>query len=48
MQFAKSISNRIVFMDRGMVAADGSPDEIFESPSSPRLAQFLNSEYSLQ
>lgn len=48
MQFAKSISNRIVFMDRGVVAADGSPAEIFDSPPSPRLAQFLNSEYSLQ
>ncbi|SEI17549.1 amino acid ABC transporter ATP-binding protein, PAAT family [Rhizobium tibeticum] len=48
MQFAKNISNRIVFMDRGVVAADGSPAEIFESPSNPRLAQFLSSEHSLQ
>ena len=44
MQFAKSISNRIIFMDQGVIAADGSPTEIFDSPSSPRLAQFLNSE----
>ncbi|MEK1892514.1 MAG: amino acid ABC transporter ATP-binding protein [Rhizobium sp.] len=48
MQFAKNISNRIVFMDRGVVAAQGSPAEIFESPSNPRLAQFLSSEHSLQ
>jgi L-cystine transport system ATP-binding protein len=48
MQFAKNISNRIVFMDRGVVAAEGSPTEIFDSPSSPRLAQFLNSEHTLQ
>lgn len=48
MQFAKNISNRIVFMDRGVVAADGSPTEIFDTPSNPRLAQFLNSEHSLQ
>jgi len=48
MQFAKNISNRIVFMDRGVVAADGSPAEIFDSPSTPRLAQFLNSEHTLQ
>lgn len=43
MQFAKSISNRIVFMDEGTVAAEGCPAEIFDAPSLPRLAQFLNS-----
>ncbi len=47
MQFAKNISNRIVFMDRGVVAADGSPAEIFDAPSNPRLAQFLNSEFAI-
>lgn len=44
MQFAKSISNRIVFMDQGVVAAQGTPAEMFDSPTLPRLAQFLNSE----
>jgi len=44
MQFAKNISNRIIFMEKGVVAADGSPTEIFDQPSNPRLAQFLNSE----
>lgn len=48
MQFAKNISNRIVFMDQGVVAAEGSPTEIFDTPSSPRLAQFLKSEHTLQ
>jgi L-cystine transport system ATP-binding protein len=48
MQFAKNISNRIVFMDRGVVAGEGSPAEIFDSLSNPRLAQFLSSEHSLQ
>lgn len=48
MQFAKNISNRIVFMDRGVVAADGSPSEIFDTPSNPRLAQFLSSERAVQ
>ena len=48
MQFARSISNRVVFMDRGIVAADGSPAETFDAPASPRLAQFLNSEHVLQ
>jgi L-cystine transport system ATP-binding protein len=31
-------------MDKGVVASDGSPTEIFDQPSNPRLAQFLNSE----
>ncbi len=44
MQFAKNVSNRIVFMDRGVIAADGSPDQIFDAPAHSRLAQFLNSE----
>jgi len=47
MQFAKNVSNRIVFMDQGVVAAEGSPTEIFDTPSNPRLAQFLQSEHSL-
>ena len=45
MQFAKNISNRIVFMDHGVIAAEGSPAEIFDHASSPRLAQFLTSEH---
>lgn len=48
MQFAKSISNRIVFMDRGVVAAEGSPTEMFDTPSTPRLAQFLQSELAFK
>lgn len=44
MQFARSISNRIVFMDQGVVAAEGSPAEIFDNPAVPRLAQFLSAE----
>ncbi|WP_455817704.1 amino acid ABC transporter ATP-binding protein [Pseudomonas cerasi] len=47
MQFAKNVSNRIVFMDQGVVAAEGSPAEIFDTPSNPRLAQFLQSETTL-
>jgi L-cystine transport system ATP-binding protein len=47
MQFARSISNRIVFMDQGVVAANGSPADIFDAPSNPRLAQFLRSERAL-
>ena len=47
MQFAKNISNRIIFMDRGVVAAEGTPTEIFDAASNPRLAQFLDSELAI-
>lgn len=47
MQFAKSVSNRIVFMDQGVVAVEGSPADIFDAPTNPRLAQFLSSERPL-
>ncbi|PZR90056.1 MAG: amino acid ABC transporter ATP-binding protein [Stutzerimonas stutzeri] len=47
MQFARGVSNRIVFMDGGVVAAQGSPEEIFEAPDHPRLAQFLQNERAL-
>lgn len=47
MQFARSVSNRIVFMDGGVVAAQGSPAEIFENPSHPRLKQFLQNERAI-
>jgi len=47
MQFARSISNRIVFMDQGVVAAEGSPEAIFDKPTLPRLARFLNAEREL-
>lgn len=47
MQFAKSVSNRIVFMDQGVVAAQGTPTEMFDTPANPRLAEFLNSEHAV-
>ena len=31
-----------LFMDNGMIAADGSPEELIDNPENPRLRQFLN------
>ncbi len=42
MQFAKEISDRIVFMDQGKIMADGRPEEIFGSHSDQRLRRFLD------
>ncbi|MFO1046415.1 MAG: amino acid ABC transporter ATP-binding protein [Geminicoccaceae bacterium] len=41
MSFAHEISHRVVFMDGGRIAAEGTPAEIFERPRSERLATFL-------
>ena len=42
MGFAKNVANRIFFMDKGVIAVDGSPKEIFEDSSHPRLNEFIN------
>ena len=41
MGFAKEVSNRVVFMDEGVIAEDGTPDEVFGSPKCERLQAFL-------
>ena len=40
MEFARKISDRVVFLDKGVIAADGTPDEVFESGDA-RLREFL-------
>ena len=42
MAFAKDISDRILFMDSGIILEEGSPVEIFENPKHERTQQFLN------
>jgi len=41
MAFAKEISDRIVFMDEGIIAEEGTPDEIFSNPKNQRTKEFL-------
>ena len=42
MNFAREISDRIIFMDDGQVVVDGVPDDIFVNPDHPRIKTFLN------
>ena len=42
MGFARDISDRIVFMDGGIILEDGTPDEIFNHPKNERTRAFLN------
>ena len=42
MQFAKDVSDRVIFMDKGVIAEQGSPQKIFENPEQDRTKQFLS------
>ncbi len=42
MGFAREVSKRVLFLDDGVIAEQGSPDEIFDNPQSERLKSFLS------
>lgn len=42
MRFAREVGSRIVFMADGLIIEQGSPKEIFESPKTTRLKEFLS------
>jgi polar amino acid transport system ATP-binding protein len=41
MGFARQIADRVVFMDGGVIAEQGTPEEIFNNPQNPRTKEFL-------
>ena len=43
MSFARNVANRVVFMDNGVIAEEGAPDQILTNPETPRLREFLAS-----
>jgi polar amino acid transport system ATP-binding protein len=42
MGFAKEVGNRILFISEGKIVEEGTPDQIFNDPQSPRLQDFLS------
>ena len=42
MGFAREVGNRVLFMADGLLVEQGSPEDIFEHPRSPRLREFLS------
>lgn len=42
MGFAREVADRILFIDDGVIAEEGTPEEIFSNPKSPRLKDFLS------
>ena len=42
MGFAFEVANRVIFLDNGLLAEDGTPEEIFGNPKTERLKTFLS------
>lgn len=43
MNFARDVSSRVMFLDDGVIAESGAPDELFANPKTDRLKTFLSS-----
>lgn len=41
MEFAKEVSDRVVFMDKGVIEEEGPPEQIFNNPVKERTKEFL-------
>ncbi len=41
MGFAREVGTRVLFMDEGIIAEEGTPAEVFDSPKNPRTVQFF-------
>ncbi|WP_418232422.1 amino acid ABC transporter ATP-binding protein [Butyricicoccus sp.] len=41
MAFARDVSNRVVYMNRGVICEDGTPEQIFGNPQKPETREFL-------
>ncbi|MFJ7828122.1 amino acid ABC transporter ATP-binding protein [Psychrobacillus sp. NPDC096623] len=41
MEFAKEVADRVVFMDKGVIAEEGTPEQIFNNPREERTKTFL-------
>ena len=41
MAFARDVSNRVIFIDQGVIAEDDAPEALFKNPKNPRTKEFL-------
>jgi polar amino acid transport system ATP-binding protein len=48
MRFAREVSDRVCFFDKGRIVEQGAPDRFFTSPKEPRTCEFLSSVLSGQ
>ena len=43
MGFARAVADKVVFMDQGVIAEEGAPDQVLGAPKNERLQNFLRS-----
>lgn len=41
MEFARDVSRRVIFMDKGVIAEEGKPEDLFTNPKEDRTKEFL-------
>ena len=41
MEFARDVSDRVIFMDKGVIAEEGKPEDLFTNPKEERTREFL-------
>ena len=42
MGFAREVADRIIFVDKGKILEDATPDDFFDNPKTDRAKQFLS------
>ena len=42
MGFAREISDRVLFIDKGIISEEGTPEDVFDHPKQPRTIEFLS------
>ena len=42
MAFARDVSNRVVYMNEGVICEEGAPDEVFGNPQKQETRNFLS------
>jgi general L-amino acid transport system ATP-binding protein len=42
MGFARTVANRVIFMDKGEIVEEATPDDFFDNPQNPRTRLFLS------
>ena len=41
LEFARDVADRVIFMDKGVIEEEGSPEQIFNNPIEERTREFL-------
>ena len=39
--FARNVSDRVIFMDKGVIVEEGKPEDVIDNPSNDRTREFL-------